>query len=224
MWAAAFVHVFTASGILCAFAAMLCVIQGAWIAMFVWLGVALVIDGIDGTFARAAQVEDRLPRFSGERLDLVIDYITYVFVPVFALLQAGFLQGSAGLLLACSILMSSLYHFSDTESKADDSSFVGFPAIWNAVAFHVFALGLSPAATAIVVFVLVLLTFVPLKWAHPLRTPVARPLSLAVAAIWTAACLWVLWSGFPASWPAHALLLACTTYAASLTAYLGLAR
>jgi phosphatidylcholine synthase len=224
MWAAAFVHVFTASGILCALAATLCVLQGAWIAMFVWLGVALVIDGIDGTLARAADVEERLPRFSGERLDLVIDYITYVFVPVVALLQAGFLQGTMGMLLACSILVSSLYHFADTESKAEDSSFVGFPAIWNAVAFHAFALGLPPAATAIGVVVLVVLTFIPLKWAHPLRTPFARPLSLAVAAIWATGCLWVLWTGFPASGPLQALLLACIAYAAGLTAYLGKAR
>ena len=98
--------------------------------------------------ARKAKVQLWLPRFSGDRLDLVIDYLTYVFVPALALLQAGFLQGAWGLVLAALILLSSLFHFSDTESKADDYSFVGFPAIWNLVAFYVFAFALPPTAAA----------------------------------------------------------------------------
>ena len=161
MWPAALVHLFTAMGIVCGLMAILAVFAGAWVAVFGWLGLALVIDGVDGTFARMAKVKQHLPRFSGDRLDLVIDYVTYVFVPVVAMLQAGFLQGGAGLVLASMVLLSSLFHFSDTESKADDYSFVGFPAIWNAVAFYVFALDLPQWATAAVVLVCVGLTFVP---------------------------------------------------------------
>lgn len=221
MWAAAFVHAFTASGILCALAAALCLLQGAWVAMFVWLGVALVIDGLDGTFARAARVEEKLPRFSGERLDLVIDYITYVFIPALALLQAGFLQGTLGLLLACSILMSSLYHFSDTASKAEDNSFIGFPAIWNGVAFYVFALGLSPFFAGLVVAACCALAFVPLKWAHPLRTPTLRGATLCASGLWAVAALATLWSGFPASWWCQWILILSAVYAIGLTLYLG---
>ena len=87
--AAASVHLFTALGAVCGLFAALAAFDGAWERMFIWLGVALVIDGIDGTFARMAHVEERLPRFSGERLDLVVDYVTYVFVPALALLRAG---------------------------------------------------------------------------------------------------------------------------------------
>src|SRR5262245_47965557 len=123
-WTAALVHLFTGHGAVCALLATHAVIDGAWETAFAWLGVPLFIDGIDGTLARKAKVQVWLPRFSGERLDLVIDYLTYVVVPALALLQAGFLQGTWGLALAALILLSSLFHFSDIESKADDHSFV----------------------------------------------------------------------------------------------------
>src|SRR6476469_3483388 len=110
VWPAALVHVFTAFGVVCALLATRAVILGSWGQMFAWLGLALVIDGIDGTFARMADVSGRLPRFSGDRLDLVIDYVTYVFVPALALLQAGYLGADvSGVVLASLILLSSLF-------------------------------------------------------------------------------------------------------------------
>jgi phosphatidylcholine synthase len=224
MWTAALVHLFTASGIVCALFACLAALSGAWETMFAWLGAALLIDGADGAFARRAHVEERLPRFSGERLDLVIDYVTYVFIPALALLQAGFLDGPWGLLLACLLLLSSLFHFSDTESKAEDNSFVGFPAVWNLVAFYVFALGLSKGATAVVVAACVILTFVPLKWAHPLRTRRLWPVTGAAMVLWAAAAGWSLWNGFPGPWLAQAVLLLTAAYGIGLTLHAGRAR
>jgi phosphatidylcholine synthase len=208
MLPAALVHIFTASGAVCGLMATMAVFAGAWEVVFGWLGLALVIDGIDGTFARMAKVEQRLPRFSGDRLDLVIDYVTYVFVPTLALLQAGFLPGYIGLMSAGLILVSSLFHFSDTQSKADDYSFVGFPAIWNAVAFYIFAFGLARWPTVAVVLACVALTFVPLKWAHPLRTPALRLLTALAIALWAVAAASTLLTGFPAdSWERAVLLL-----------------
>src|SRR5262245_8940169 len=163
MWAAALVHIFTALGAVCALLATLAVVSGAWEAAFAWLGLAMAIDGIDGTLARKAKVERWLPRFSGERLDLVVDYLTYVLVPALALVQAQFLPGTWGVMLASLILLSSLFHFCDMGSKAPDHSFVGFPAIWNVVAFYVFAFALPDAATAALILACVALTFVPLK-------------------------------------------------------------
>ena len=224
MWPAALVHLFTAMGIVCGLMAILAVFSGSWVAVFAWLGLALFIDGIDGTFARMAKVKHRLPRFSGDRLDLVIDYVTYVFVPVVAMLQAGFLQGTAGLVLASMVLLSSLFHFSDTESKADDYSFVGFPAIWNAVAFYVFALALPQWATAAAVVVCVGLTFVPLKWAHPFRTAALRPLTMIAMALWAFAAARTLLSGFPAGPLEQGILLLTGTYGVALTLWSGRAR
>ncbi len=219
MWAAALVHVFTALGAVCALLATRAAISGAWEIAFAWLGLAMAIDGIDGTFARKARVQDWLPRFSGDRLDLVVDYVTYVFVPTLALLQAGFLPGGWGLALAGAILLSSLFHFCDTESKAPDHSFVGFPAIWNLVAFYVFAFALPPAATAALVLACVGLTFVPLKWVHPLRTVRLRPVTIAAAAAWIIAAAAVLAAGFPAGPWTGAVLLLVAAYGIGLTAH-----
>lgn len=224
VWPAALVHLFTALGAVCGLLATLAVLAGAWEQAFAWLGLALVIDGIDGTFARRAGLPDSLPRFSGERLDLVIDYVTYVFVPALALLQAGFLQGGFGLFLAALILVSSLFHFSDTESKSEDHCFVGFPAIWNIVAFYVFAFALPPWGTALFVLVCVLFTFVPLKWAHPMRVALLWPVTAAAGALWLLAATVTLWNGFPAGpWSGAALLLA-GLYGLALTGMKGLAR
>jgi len=216
---AALVHVFTALGIVCALFATRAALAGAWELMFAWLGAALLIDGIDGTFARMAKVSEHLPRFSGDRLDLVIDYVTYVFVPALALLQAGFLPGGWGLVLASLILLSSLFHFSDTESKTDDHCFVGFPAIWNVVAFYAFAFAMPPWLCGTLVTVCVVLTFVPLRWAHPLRTPLLFPVTLGVMGLWCLAAVAILWSGFPASGPTRTLLLLAAGYAIGVTLF-----
>jgi phosphatidylcholine synthase len=186
---------------------------------FGWLGLALFIDGVDGTLARRAKVLHWLPRFSGDRLDLIVDYLTYVFVPVLALLRADFLLGAWGMVLGALILLSSLFHFCDTGSKAADHSFVGFPAIWNLVAFHVFAFNLPAWATAVLVVACVALTFVPLAWVHPMRTVRMRPLTIAASAAWGLAAATVLWSGFPAGPWAGAVLLMAVAYSVGLTAY-----
>jgi phosphatidylcholine synthase len=219
MWAAALVHLFTALGAVCALLATHAVISGAWETAFAWLGLALFIDGVDGTLARKAKVHVWLPRFSGERLDLVIDYLTYVFVPTLALLQAGFLRGIWGLALAALILVSSLFHFSDTGSKADDHSFIGFPAIWNVVAFYVFAFRMPETVAAAVVLILALLTFVPLKWAHPLRTVRLRPFTIAATTLWGAAAAATLIAGFPAPIWAQIPLLVVAAYSIGMTVY-----
>ena len=213
----ALVHVFTASGIVCALAATVALYQGAYVVMFAWLAVAFVIDGVDGALARAVDVKGRLPRFSGEQLDLVIDYITYVFIPALALLHAEYLSGWTGIALASLILMSSLFHFSDTASKTEDHCFVGFPAIWNIVAFYIFALAPPAWLASLVVLALSGLTFVPMRWLHPLRVRRLRGLNITLLAVWLLAAGWILWQGFPAGpWPSL-ILAAVAIYATGQT-------
>jgi phosphatidylcholine synthase len=180
--------------------------------MFAWLGLALFIDGIDGSFARLTKVEERLPRFSGERIDLVVDYVTYVFVPTLALVRAGFLDGPAGLVLAAAILLSSLYHFADLASKGDDYSFIGFPAVWNLVAFYLFALSVPQWATYLVVAACVVLTFVPMRWVHPLRVIRLRLLTLAITLGWAVAAIATVWEGFPARGASLLMLIVAAAY------------
>lgn len=223
-WAAAAVHTFTASGAVCALLAVLALDAGRYEVVFFWLFVALVIDGIDGTFARWVDVRRRLPRFSGEQLDLVVDYITYVLVPVLALLKAGLLSGISGVVLACWILLTSLFHFSDTASKTADNCFVGFPALWNLVAFYLFAFGAGPGLTAGVVVLLGALAFVPQRWVHPLRVSRWRGLTLAVCTAGLLGSAVVLWQGFPAGFAGQIVLGAVALYGLATTALLPLAR
>jgi len=215
--AAAGVHVFTALGAVCGLLAALAAFDGAWERMFAWLGLALFIDGIDGSFARLARVDERLPRFSGERLDLVVDYVTYVFVPALALVRAGFLDGPLGLVFAALILLSSLFHFSDLASKGNDYSFVGFPAVWNIVAFYIFVLATSPWLTYAIVASAIVLTFVPMRWVHPFRVARLRLLTLVVTLMWAVAAILAVWQGFPASLWIQVVLVGVAAYLIGLT-------
>ena len=219
--AAAAVHVFTGLGIVCALLAARASYAADFEAAFFWLGVAFVIDGVDGMFARKARVKEVLPSFSGETLDLVIDYVTYVFLPALMLLQAGYLSGWIGIVLASLICLSSLYHFSDEGSKADDNCFVGFPAVWNIVAFYIFAFATTPWVTAAIILACVVLTFVPLKWVHPMRVVALRPLNLALSVVWGAAAIAAVYGHFPASPLAQAVLLGVAVYAVALTLWFG---
>lgn len=214
---AAAVHIFTACGIVCALLATQATLAAAYEMAFFWLGVALFIDGIDGTFARRVRVWERLPRFSGEQLDHVVDYVTYVFVPALMLLQAGFVQGPSGLVLASLICLSSLYHFSDTDSKTDDNCFVGFPAVWNIVALYIFAVPMPAWMVTCLILACVILTFVPLKWVHPVRVKRLWPVTAIATAAWSIAAAMSLAAGFPATGWAKAVMLLAAAYAVALS-------
>ncbi len=213
---AALVHIFTALGAVCALLATAAVFSHDAVALFGWLSIALIIDAIDGTFARAVHVTEQLPRFSGERLDLVVDYLTYVFVPVVALLQWDYLAGITGLILAAGILLSSLFHFSDLESKSKANCFVGFPAIWNIVAFYIFALDLPAWVASLVVVTAIAATFIPMPWVHPLRVIKFRWLTVFVMTLGLAVAALTLVRGFPAAIVSQALLIAVAAYFCAL--------
>jgi len=206
------VHLFTALGSVCALFAMLAIFERAYELAFAWLFVALVIDTVDGTLARAVDIQVHVPRFSGERLDLVIDYVTYVFVPVIALMHGGFLSGMAGGVTASLILLSSLYHFADTESKADDNCFVGFPAVWNIVAFCIFAWGVPGWGAVAISLALVVLAFLPMHWVHPMRVARYFWANGAMAAAGLLAGVWVLATGFPGAFAPSLVLAAASLY------------
>jgi phosphatidylcholine synthase len=215
--AAASVHLFTALGAVCGLFAALAAFDGAWERMFVWLGVALVIDAVDGTFARMVRVDQRLPRFSGERLDLVVDYITYVFVPALAMLRGGFLTGTSGLIVAALILISSLYHFSDLASKGEDYTFIGFPAIWNVVALYLFVLTPPAWFNYLALLICIAFTFVPIHWVHPVRVERLRVITLAITAAWSIAAVVAVLSGFPSPLWTQIVLIVAALYFLAMT-------
>jgi phosphatidylcholine synthase len=167
---AALVHVLTASGAALALLALLAATAREWSLMFAWLGLALVIDGIDGPLARRLRVAEVLPRWSGDRLDLMVDYLTYIAVPAFALTQADLLPEVWRLPAAIAILLSSLFHMSDVKCKTEEGFFVGFPAIWNIVLLYLFAITPAPLFSLAVVVIFVVLTLcrssacIPSEW------------------------------------------------------------
>jgi len=210
--AAACVHILTASGVLAGFGALLATIGHRWDAAFLWLAIATLIDGIDGPLARRFKVKAHLPRFSGERLDLVIDYFTYVIVPALMIYAGGLVPADLAWLAAAIVLMTSLFHFSDRESKTEDGFFVGFPAIWNIVAFLLFVFAPPLAVGFAIVALLGGLTFVPLKWVHPVRVRRWRPLTIAVLGLWAAAAGAAVQQGFPSSAAVQVVIALCSLY------------
>jgi phosphatidylcholine synthase len=197
--AAAFsVHIFTALGAGIALIAQLEAVREHWAAMFAWLGIALVIDALDGPIARRLDVVRVQPNWSGEVLDLVVDFLTYVFVPAYAITASGLLLPLAAPLLGIGIMVSSALYFADRRMKSDDNHFRGFPALWNAAAFYLFLLHLSPAISSLMVAILIVLTFVPFHVLHPVRVVRLRGLTLTLVAIWAALVVYALANNFDA--------------------------
>lgn len=188
--AAAFgVHLLTAAGAAVAFGALIAAIQGEFTVMFALLGVALVIDGIDGTLARKLRVAEVLPRWSGEVLDHVVDYLTYVFVPVVALVSGAILPEQLAIPTAIAVLISSAIYFADKRMKTDDGYFRGFPALWNIVVFYLFLTQPAPMTALFVVATFVVLTFVPIPYVHPLRARRWPGLNMVLLIVWASLAL-----------------------------------
>jgi phosphatidylcholine synthase len=190
------VHMFTATGAVFAMLALLEAAQGNWSMMFMWLVVAFVVDGIDGPMARKWDVKTRAPIIDGALLDLIIDYLTYVFIPAFALFQSGLLPGWTGWVAIITITFTSSLYFADTRMKTADNSFAGFPGCWNMVAVVVFATRPDFWIILALVVVLSVAMFVQVKFIHPVRTQRWRPVSLTVALVWTLFAGWAAWADF----------------------------
>ncbi len=222
--AAFFVHIFTALGAGVALVALLEAVREHWAAMFGWLGVALVIDAIDGPIARRLEVARVQPDWSGEVLDLVVDFVTYVFVPAYAITASGLLLPLAAPLLGAGIVVSGALYFADRRMKAADNHFRGFPALWNAVAFYLFLLHLPPALSSLGVAILIALTFIPIRVLHPIRVVRWRGLTLSLLGIWAMLAMFVLAKDFDVPAPVTIGLCAIAAYIVGSDAAIRLAR
>jgi phosphatidylcholine synthase len=223
--AAAFsVHIFTAMGAGIALIALLEAVREHWAAMFAWLGAALVIDALDGPIARRLDVERVQPDWSGEVLDLVVDFVTYVFVPAYAITASGMLLPLAAPLLGVGIVVSGALYFADRRMKTSDNHFRGFPALWNAVAFYLFLLHMPPALSSLFVAALIVLTFVPFKVIHPVRVERLRGLTLSLIGLWAVLALITLVYDFNVALPVTMALCAIAIYVVASDAVIRLLR
>ena len=201
------VHLFTASGAVFAMLAMLEAAQRDWATMFFWLVVAFFVDGIDGPLARKYDVRRNADRIDGVLLDLIIDYLTYVFIPAYALFVSGLLPGWTGWVAIFVITFTSALYFADTRMKTADYSFSGFPGCWNMVVLVLFAVKPNFWVSLFFVVVLAILMFVPVKFVHPVRTQRWRWITLPTALLWTFFAGWAAWVAFdPQSWALWGLI------------------
>ena len=212
MVAAFAVHVFTACGAACALLALIAATRAEWTRMFVWLGLALVVDGVDGTLARRLRVAELLPRWSGELLDFVVDFPTYVFVPAYAIAAGDVLPPSVAPALGLIVTVTGALYFADRRMKTSDSYFRGFPALWNVAAFYLFLLKPPPWLGAAAIVALAATTFAPIHFVHPVRVPRWRRLNLAALVLWAVLALFALKQNLdPPAW-VGAALAALATY------------
>jgi phosphatidylcholine synthase len=190
------VHAFTTFGIVAGFLALVAVLKGDAFTAFVWLGVALFVDGVDGSLARKARVTEYTPNFDGASLDLVIDYFTYVAVPAlmvywFNMVPVNFIfSGDTwSLICAVTIMAVSCYTFANVGMKSSDYYFVGFPALWNVVVLYFYLFDTGPVTNLITILLLAVLTFIPVKFVHPLRVTHWRSITIPVTIVWAAMAL-----------------------------------
>jgi phosphatidylcholine synthase len=211
--AAAFsVHVFTALGAGIALFALLEAVREHWAAMFAWLGVALVIDAADGPMARRLDVARLQPDWSGDVLDLVVDFVTYVFVPAYAVTASGLLLPLAAPLLGLGIAVSGALYFADRRMKSTDNHFRGFPGLWNVAAFYLFLLQWPPALSSLAIAVLIVATFLPFQVLHPVRTVRLRALTLTLIVLWGVLLIYTLARDFDVGASVTILLCAIAVY------------
>jgi len=181
--------------------ALIAAARADWPAMFLALGLALIVDAIDGPLARLFDVARVLPRWNGETLDLIVDFATYVFVPAYAIAASGLLPSDFAVLAGVAIAISGALYFGDRDMKTEDNYFRGFPGVWNLVAFYLLLLQPSPWVAFASVAFFVVLSFVPLHFVHPLRVRTLRALSIALLIIWAALALVAVGDGLkPAPW------------------------
>jgi phosphatidylcholine synthase len=208
--AALSVHLLTATGAVFAMLAMLAAVDHNWSLMYLWLVVAFIVDGVDGPLARKYQVKKYAPEYDGVLLDLIIDYLTYVFIPAFALFRSGMLPDWTGWIVILTITFTSALYFSDTRMKTKDYSFSGFPGAWNMVVLVLFVT--EPNFWIILALVVTIATtmFTPLEFIHPVRTVRWRWVTLPIAFVWTIFAGIAAWQNFEAG-PIVTTIIAVTS-------------
>ena len=214
VWA---VHLLTASGAALALAASLAAANNQWQLAFLWLGIALIVDGLDGPLARRRQ---RVPWFDGAMLDFVIDYATYVLVPAIILVRCDLVAQPYGLIAGLVVAVVGAMYFADTRMKTPDAAFRGFPAVWNVVVFQLMIYQWPQLITLLILAVFSVLTFTGVEFVHPIRVKRLRPLTLGMCALWAVLGLLCLWTNLaPPTWIVVVFALV-NAYFAVIGAYL----
>jgi phosphatidylcholine synthase len=218
------VHLLTVSGAGLALVAALAAAQEAWQLAFLCLGLALIVDAVDGPLARSAEVGHWLPWLDGSALDFVIDYTTYVFIPAYIIAKGGLIAEPLATLCGVVIAMVGALYFADRRMKTDEFGFRGFPVAWNAVAYLLMVYRPGEAFSVALIAAFAILTFLPIEFVHPIRVVRLRPLTLAVTLVWAVLSILVLIADLQPGPFVGIAFLAASAYLAVIGAVLQLLR
>lgn len=210
------VHLFTASGGAVAVLALYAAIERDFVAMFWWLGLALFIDGIDGTLARAAKVKETAAIIDGATLDFVVDFLTYVLVPVVAIWRSDLMPQLWSFWLGLLVTMASALYFADSRMKTADNWFRGFPAIWNIFVLYLFVFRFPPLVNAIMIIVATVAMFAPIVFVHPMRVVKLRVVTIVVTSAWCVFAGLAVADGLDGGWIVKAGLIVTALYVLAL--------
>lgn len=197
--AAWLVHLFTASGGICSLFAILAIHDREFIQAFWLMGVAIIIDSIDGLFAREVKVKTVTPNIDGALLDNIIDYVSYVTVPAFFLLIGDLMPYGLRGVSASIVMLTSAYQFTQHDAKTRDHFFKGFPSYWNIVVFYLFFWQTGQWTNFAILSILAALIFIPIKYVYPSRleylteSATLRRAMLIATLIWGVATLGLIW-------------------------------
>jgi phosphatidylcholine synthase len=191
------VHAFTSTGIVAGFMAILAIADHEFKMAMIWLFVTLIIDGVDGTFARLFKVKEVLPNFNGAMVDAVIDFATYAIIPAYFIYEAPLLPENYKLLGAAIILIASAIYYGKEGMISNDYYFIGFPILWNMVAFYLFFVTDSFTTNSewinfVLVVIFAIMHFIPIKFLYPSRTKKFRWLNLGVSGIFLVSNIWII--------------------------------
>jgi phosphatidylcholine synthase len=190
------VHGYTALGLVAAGMIAVLIVRGdadAFRWSFLLMAAATIVDSTDGTLARKVRIKEVVPGFDGRRLDDIVDFLNYTFLPLLVIWRAGILPSGqeAWLFLP---LLASVYGFCQVQAKTDDGYFLGFPSLWNLVALYLYALPLGGWASLAIIVVLALLTFVPIRHLYPSQPGLLNRVSMIAGALWTPLVAWLIWT------------------------------
>jgi phosphatidylcholine synthase len=187
------VHLYTASSAVLAFLSARAVIEHRYRDAFLWLAVSVIVDATDGTFARLADVSTRISWFNGAKLDDIVDYLTYVFIPALLVWRAVMVPERWTVGVVSAMLLSSAYGFNRDDAKTRDHFYTGFPSYWNIVVFYLFVARWPSQVNAAILVILAALVFVPIRYVYPSRTPIWRRTTIMLGAVWGLLMVWMLW-------------------------------
>lgn len=202
------VHAYTALGLPLAFLSTVALFDKNVELFFALNCLAVFVDATDGMLARRIRVKEVLPGFDGRRLDDIVDFIVFAFLPSLALSVLGMLPEGFGW-AAFVPLLSSAYGFCQDRAKTDES-FVGFPSYWNIGVLYLYVLGTGPWANLVTIALFSVLVFVPIHYVYPTRTRLLKPVTLALGYVWAGVMI-VIALNLTAPW-ARGLALASTIY------------